>query len=122
MGKIKLKNIKIYSNHGCLHEESLIGSEYVIQLEVKTDFSKSCITDKLEDTVDYVALNAIIKDETIIRSKLLETVANRIINRIFIEHSSVTKAKIEISKTNPPLNGDVESVSIIIKRKDNLKN
>jgi len=122
MGKIKLKNIKIYSNHGCLDEERLIGSDYVLQLDVKTDLNKSCRTDDIKDTVDYVALNSIIKEETLKRSKLLENVAHRIIDRIFNEHRSVTKAKVEISKINPPIEGNVEAVSIIIKRKENLKN
>jgi len=122
MGKIKLKNIKIYSNHGCLDEERLIGSDYVLQLDVKTDLNKSCRTDDIKDTVDYVALNSIIKEETLKRSKLLEKVAHRIIDRIFNEHRSVTKAKVEISKINPPIEGNVEAVSIIIKRKENLKN
>jgi len=118
MGKIKLKNVKIYSNHGCLNEEGLIGSEYVLQLEVKTDLNKSSKSDNLKDTVDYVALNLIIKEEMLKHSKLLETVAKRIIDRVFNEHLTVKKARVEISKINPPIGGDVEAVSIIIKRKE----
>ncbi len=119
MGKPKLKNVKIYSNHGCLDEEGLIGSEYVLQLEVSTDLNKSSVSDNLEDTVDYVALNLIIKEEMLKRSKLLETVAKRILDRVFCEHLSVNKAKVEISKINPPIGaGGVGAVSIIVKRKE----
>lgn len=118
MGKIRLKNVKLYSNHGCLDQEELIGSDYVLQLEVSVDLNKSSKSDNLNDTVDYVALNSIIKEEVLKRSKLLETVAKRIIDRIFNEHLSVKKAKVEISKINPPIGGDVEAVSIILKRKE----
>jgi len=118
MGKIRLKNVKLYSNHGCLDQEELIGSDYVLQLEVSVDLNKSSKSDNLNDTVDYVALNSIIKEEGLKRSKLLEAVAKRIIDRIFNEHSSVKKAKVEISKINPPIGGDVEAVSIILKRKE----
>lgn len=120
MGKIKLKNVKIYSNHGCLDEEGLIGSEYLFQLEINVDLKKASKTDNLNNTIDYVSLYSIIYDEAIKRSKLLENVANKILDRIFIEHENIKRVKIEVSKLNPPINGNVEAVSIIIKRKRNL--
>ena len=57
MGNIKLKNIRTYSYHGCLVEEGKIGSDYTVDLEIKTDLRKSSISDNLEDTVDYVLLS-----------------------------------------------------------------
>ena len=74
MGTIKLKNIRTYSYHGCLIEEGKIGSDYVVDLEIKTDLRKSCLSDELSDTVDYVQLNKIVEEEMAIRSKLLEHV------------------------------------------------
>lgn len=112
MGTIKLKNIRIFSYHGCLVEESKIGSDYRVDLEVKTDLRKSCISDKLADTVDYVLLNQIVVDEMAIRSELLEHVAHRIIVRVFAEAQSVSRIKIGVSKINPPIGGDVEVVTV----------
>ena len=60
MGTIKLQNIRTYSFHGCLVEESKIGSDYRVDLEVKTDLRKSMASDELVDTVDYVLLNKIV--------------------------------------------------------------
>ncbi|MDB3874838.1 dihydroneopterin aldolase, partial [Flavobacteriaceae bacterium] len=34
MGKIILKNVRCYSFHGCLKEESIIGSDYLVNLKV----------------------------------------------------------------------------------------
>ncbi len=112
MGTIKLKNIRTFSYHGCLVEESKIGSDYVVNLEVKTDLRKSCTTDNLADTVDYVLLNQIVVEEMAIRSKLLEHVAQRIITRIFNEIATVSKTTVAVSKINPPIGGDVEAVTI----------
>ena len=112
MGTIKLKNIRTFSYHGCLVEESKIGSDYRIDLEVKTDLRKSCVSDKLADTVDYVLLNQIVVDEMAIRSELLEHVAHRIIVRVFAEAPSVSRIKIGVSKINPPIGGDVEVVTL----------
>lgn len=116
MGKIILENIRIYSNHGCLDEEALIGSDYLVDLEIEADLSKSAKTDELSDTVDYVHLNKIVKEEVLIRSKLLETVAERILLRINNELSMVTFAKIKLSKVNPPIGGNVEKVSIVLEK------
>lgn len=112
MGTIKLQNIRTYSFHGCLEEEAKIGSDYRIDLEIKTDLRKSSLSDKLEDTVDYVLLNKIVEEEMEIRSKLLEHVAQRILSRIFLEIPSVSRILLAVSKLNPPIGGDVEAVTI----------
>jgi dihydroneopterin aldolase len=112
MGIIKLKNIRTFSYHGCLIEEGKIGSDYSVDLEVKTDLRKSSVTDNLEDTVDYVLLNKIVEEEMAIRAHLLEHVAHRIIVRVFDEIPSVSKTIVAVSKLNPPIGGDVELVTI----------
>ena len=112
MGIIKLKNIRTYSYHGCLIEEGKIGSDYTVNLEVKTDLRKSSVTDDLKDTVDYVLLNRIVVEEMAIRSDLLEHVAHRIITRIFEEIPQVSRIIVAVSKLNPPIGGDVEAVTI----------
>ncbi len=112
MGIIKLKNIRTYSYHGCLLEEGKIGSDYLINLEVKTDLRKSSVTDNLSDTVDYVLLNRIVVEEMDIRSDLLEHVAHRIVNRIFTEVPEISRIIVAVSKLNPPIGGDVEAVTI----------
>ena len=112
MGIIKLKNIRTFSYHGCLIEEGKIGSDYTINLEVKTDLRKSSISDDLKDTVDYVLLNRIVVEEMAIRSDLLEHVAHRIITRIFKEIPEVSRIIVAVSKLNPPIGGDVEAVTI----------
>lgn len=114
MGVIHLKNIRVYTNHGCLSEEAAIGSEYSVNLRVWADLQKSAISDKLEDTVDYVLLNRIVKEEMAIRSELLEHVAKRIQDRIFNESQMVQKVEIDVAKINPPIGGDVAQVSIIL--------
>jgi dihydroneopterin aldolase len=112
MGTIKLKNIRTFSFHGCLEEEGRIGSDYTVDLEVKTDLRKSSVSDNLEDTVDYVVLNRIVVEEMAIRSKLLEHAAHRIITRIFREIPSISRILLAVSKINPPIGGDVEAVTI----------
>ena len=112
MGTIKLQNIRTFSYHGCLIEEAKIGSDYRVDLEIKTDLRRSSESDDLKDTVDYVLLNRIVVEEMAIRANLLENVAHRIIKRIFSEIASVSRIIVGVSKLNPPIGGDVEAVTI----------
>jgi len=112
LGIIKLENIRVFSYHGCLKEETKIGSDYLVDLEVKGDLQQSAKTDLLSDTVDYVFLNKIVREEMLKPSHLLETVAKRILIRILNEDHSVKKATVWVSKLNPPIGGDVEKVTI----------
>ena len=121
MGKIILKNVRCYSFHGCLKEESVIGSDYIVNLKVWASLKKSAHSDKLVDTVDYVLLNHIIKTEMSKPSKLLETVAQRINNEILKKEPRVTKSIVSITKVCPPINGDVEGVSVKLKQKRDSK-
>lgn len=122
MDCIVLENISIYAYHGCLEEESKIGSEYLLDLKVWGDFSKSALSDNLEDTIDYVLLCKIVKKEMHIRSKLLENVGKRILKSISDTLPKVKKAEIRISKINPPIGAHVEKVSIVMQQCfENLK-
>jgi 7,8-dihydroneopterin aldolase/epimerase/oxygenase len=112
MGTIRLKNIRTFSYHGCLIEEGKIGSDYSVDLEIRANLKHSAESDNLKDTVDYVHLNKIVVEEMAIRSHLLEHVTKRIIDRALSEIEAVSKIKVAVSKINPPIGGDVESVTI----------
>lgn len=114
MGVIKVENIRVYAYHGCLGEETIIGSDYRVDLSVEASLCKSSITDSLIDTVDYVMLNRIVIEEMGVPTKLLEAVAKRIISRVFDSCPSVTSSSVSVSKINPPIGGDVEKVTIML--------
>jgi 7,8-dihydroneopterin aldolase/epimerase/oxygenase len=122
MGIIKVENIRVFAHHGCLKEETKIGSDYRVDLKVEANLQTSAKSDKLSDTVDYVFLNRIVREEMTIPSYLLETVGKRILDRIFNEDKLINKATIWVSKLNPPIGGDVEKVTIKMtdKRKNKL--
>ncbi|WP_430907120.1 dihydroneopterin aldolase [Maribacter sp. 2-571] len=117
MGTIKVENIKIYAHHGCLPEETIIGSDYRVDVSVTADFSRSASSDQLEHTADYVTINTIVKEEMQVPSKLLEHVAQRVIDRIFKELPIVSHTEVQVSKVNPPIGGDVAKVTIILSEK-----
>ena len=111
---INVNGIKLYAYHGCLKEEGIIGGHYLVNVSLVTDFTEATLSDDLKNTVDYVAVNKIVTEEMAIRSKLIEHVGQRIVVRLKEELTDVLHHKVEIIKRSPPINGDVESVAIVI--------
>ncbi len=114
MHKISVKDISCFSYHGCMKEESIVGSNYLIDITLITDFKEASANDDLTKTIDYVDVNAIVKQEMAIPSKLIEHAGQRIVNRCKTELMSVQLVQLEIKKLNPPINGNVGYVSITI--------
>ena len=117
MSTIRLKNIKIYAFHGCLVEEEQIGSDYLVNLSVRANLNKASNSDELADTVDYVLLQKIVMEEMGIRSKLLEHVGKRIVDKILFDIPLVSYVKVTVAKVNPPIGGDVAEVSVTLTAK-----
>lgn len=111
---IEVNGIKIYAFHGCLDEEGKIGGNYIVDIMLNTDFTLGAQYDDLKHTIDYVDINRIVKEEMAIRSKLIEHVGQRIVERLKTELNGISRLKVKITKITPPINGDVENVAIII--------
>ncbi len=114
MHQIIVEGINIYAYHGCLEEEGKIGCHYLVNISMDTNFTTAAETDDLTKTIDYVTVYQIAKQEMGIRSRLLEHVAQRIIVRLKKEFNSLQKVEVKVTKLNPPMNGHVERVSVVI--------
>lgn len=112
--EILVEGIQLYAYHGCLEEEGRIGSDYVVDVKMLTDFTRAAQTDDLTQTIDYVMVYRIAKEEMAIRAKLLEQVAQRIVSRLKKEFKTLRKVEVKVTKLNPPMNGHVERVSVVI--------
>ena len=114
---VKVENLKIYAFHGCMDEEKVIGSDYVINMKALCFVGEKVFNDDIAQTVDYVDLARIAKREMAVRSKLLEAVIKRIIDASFKEIDSLEELYVSVSKINPPINADVRSVSVTMSKK-----
>lgn len=120
--KIILEDIKIYAYHGILPEEAIIGNHYIVNLEVHSDLEIASQSDDLNDTINYAEINEIIHQEMEIRSQLLEHVIGRIINKIESQFPQITCIKIKLTKTIPPMRGEMKGVSLEFEKEIKQKN
>lgn len=111
---INIEGIRLYAYHGCLEEEAKIGGHYCVDVYITTDFSRAAATDELHDTIDYCTIYEISKAEMAIRSKLIEHVCQRIFEHIQKRFNTLKTLRVKVTKFTPPMNGDVEKVSVEI--------
>ena len=67
--KIYLKNVRFHAYHGVLLQETQVGNDYVVNLDVSYDFSRAMETDELAGTLNYAELYELVKQEMEIPSK-----------------------------------------------------
>lgn len=116
MSYIELEGMEFFSYHGCFKEEQLIGTKFKIDLVIEVDTDEAAKYDDLNKTINYLTVYQLIKAQMSIKSKLLENVAKRILDELFIKFPTIKHAKIKVSKINPPLGGKLNAVSIIMNR------
>ncbi len=79
MDKFIVKDIEFIGHCGITEEERISGQRLSADIEVLLDFSKASISDRLEDTVNYVDLcNTLVSIGMKERYNLLETLAERV--------------------------------------------
>jgi dihydroneopterin aldolase len=100
-----------------MEAETVIGSDYRVDLWVEADLRSSAVSDDLTDTVDYVVINNIVSEEMAIPSKLLEHVARRILKRVMQEEPMVDLCGVKVAKINPPVGGHVRTISVELSEK-----
>jgi len=114
MGIIKIEGIKFRAKHGCMEEEAKIGGMYIVDVMLDADLSEASKSDQLSKTIDYCEIYELVKAEMEVRSKLIENVAQRIFNKIKERFTQINYAEVKLTKLSPPINGDVEKVSVVI--------
>ena len=118
MSVIQIEKMEFYAYHGHFREEQIVGNRFLVDLWIETDMNKPAETDRLNDAVNYQVAYKLIRKEMEKKSNLLEHIAKRILDTLFENLEGIEKARVKISKMNPPVGGKIDSVSILLGRTD----
>lgn len=113
---IELKSVIFFAYHGLHAEERKTGNEYEVDLSVKYNGVGKKIT-KIEETINYVKLFEIVKQEMEQPRNLLETVAISITEKIQEQFSQAKEVEVRINKKNPPIINFSGSVAVIYSKR-----
>ena len=117
MGLIAIEGMQFYAHHGYYHEEQKLGGHYQVDVYVQMDLEPAAVRDELELTLNYEEVYALVREEMEERTKLIENVGHRVLDRLMAGHTQLSSAKVRITKLNPPLKGYVGRVFIELERK-----
>jgi len=114
MATIALEGMRFYAYHGFYPEERKTGTHYEVDVTIETSFSRKVYTDDLYSTINYETVYFICKTAMKKPSKLIETVAARIIVGLKKQFHSAKLGNIivRIRKENPPLGGEVANAMV----------
>ncbi len=112
MAVITINDMRFYAHHGCFEQEQVIGTHFRVDLSFTTDTSKAEVSDNIVDTVNYLEVYQTVKKEMMKPSHLLEHVGHRVGEGVLKNFPAVDTVTVKISKLNPPLGGQMDSVSV----------
>lgn len=120
-GSIEINGLKIYAYHGVFEVEQKVGQWYHIDCILRYDLNSAAESDFIDKAIDYAAVSQIIKDEMKISSKLIENVAARVGQKILNAFPLIYGGSIKLTKINPPIGMNLDSVSVNLEFKQENK-
>jgi len=112
--KLHISGIECYAYHGCLPEETKIGCNFRVDVSFEMDFAYAVQKDDLSQTIDYVTVHKVVRDEMAVPSKLIEHVCGRIARSLVGLLIGPGSVSVTIIKFNPPVNGKIEEAAFTI--------
>lgn len=117
MDRIYINKMEFYGYHGALPEENVLGQRFIVDLTIELDLQAAGKTDNLKETVNYADLfflcQKIVEGKTY---QLIETVAEKIAEKILLDFPKINSCTVKLIKPNPPIAGHYESVAVEITR------
>ena len=115
MDTIFLEQVKAQTKLGVPEWERIVAQTIILDIEISTDLSKSCQSDSIEDTIDYGAVVARIR-ETLSKNsfKLVEALAEHVCQMILSEFGGVS-VKVRVAK--PGILPGLKALGVVIERK-----
>ncbi len=108
---IELHQLRFFAAHGVYEEEAKLENEFEVDLKIGCTAPDDIVT-KLDETINYVSVYAIVKEEMNQRKLLLETCVMHIAKRLKQAFPQMQSISISIKKLTPPIPGFIGSVGV----------
>src|SRR3954470_19165236 len=110
--RIRLEGIRFRARHGASRAERDLPQDFVVDLEVVLPVSLLPRADTRARVFDYDALASLVVDEgTRVSYKLLETLADRVIERVLADTPALS-VTVQVKKFGPPTSASVDAVAV----------
>jgi dihydroneopterin aldolase len=116
--RLAVTNLGIFAHHGVFEGEKEIGQRFFVDVTVFLDIREAAHNRALSKTIDYARLAEVVTAAFLERrEQLLETVIERVAERVLGEFSLTEEVEITIRKPSVPIDAILDHVSITIRRR-----
>ena len=113
---IELSGLVVFGHHGYLEAERRLGQRFLVDLWVDVQ-GEATDTDRIEDTVDYRRLAALVRDVFAGPERLLlEGLAGAIADGIVERHAAVERVRVRVRKPDVVLDPPVDYAAVVVER------
>ncbi len=115
--EIIVKGLKVFAYHGVFQEEKREGQNFVLDLVVELPLERAATSDRLDDTVNYDQICAVVRDAMTAQSyDLIERAAGAVIQAVFDEFPAVMAVTVTVKKPEAPLCCEVDYAGVRLRR------
>ena len=115
--RIEICGIELIGFHGYYDAERTKGNRFSIDLRAEGDFYTSCLSDRLEETIDYSQMVQVVRDVNRARNHLLiESFADEIANAMLERFPRMQKIAVRVEKLHPMGLGRVRCAAIELEK------
>jgi dihydroneopterin aldolase len=109
---LKIEGLEFRAPHGCYDVEQLVGGNFTVDLTLSVDDNGAAAADDITRTVNYVEVYEIVREQMAQPSRIIENVAQRILNTISARFPQIVRAEITLAKLAPPIGGKAHRVAV----------
>ncbi|MBQ9901417.1 MAG: dihydroneopterin aldolase [Clostridia bacterium] len=114
---ISVKDLKVFAYHGVLPEEKRQGQYFYLDIALYGDFLIPCLTDRVEDTVNYDEVcNCACRAMTENTFDLIERAAQVVCDSILRQFEKVSEVEVTLKKPHAPVKCDIAYAAVTIRR------
>lgn len=115
--KLVLTDMTFRACHGVLPVEKRRRQEFRVTVELETTLAQAGNSDVLADTLDYCAVQAVVREVVEgAHRKLIEALAEDIAQRLLTAFPAAEAVTVELLKPSPPVSFKFAGVSVRIRR------
>lgn len=108
---VELTGLRFFAYHGVHEEEAIVGNEFEVDVYIDHSAPEQVIN-SLDDTINYAAVYALIKEEMQVRQALLETCVMQIADKLHQEFPRIERIKITLRKLQAPIVNFIGAVGV----------
>ena len=117
MDKLHIENLRLYGHHGVLPEETRLGQQFILSLDLYLDTSAAGLADDLHQSVDYGAVcHFVQKTFTEDTFLTLEACGESLCRKLLLQFPLLQGVALELKKPSAPIGTCQDYASLTISR------